>query len=473
MPLKHRPHTPLEGFHPCLGLRFDHATIWTQVVRGFLQAFNTRFISENLWSLVWSPLSAPLCDGYHSKVMKGTPNRCCFFAWPALICALWTACAFAQGDAPKDDWLKLLEGSKSKPASPVTPTAPTSPAAPTTPSTPNSPPPSGPTTTGAQVEVENYQPVALRVGPELKDAKTRPQGWLRLPDYLKDATIYSKTALSSEDVAGGISKLRVKKAGTLVIACHLGYEGNLSGGWRETTLTLEQLLGLGFKPIGTAVSNYGREFLLLTKEVQAGAQMDLRVNKYEPPYIITKPAFSLPDAATASAAAATPAVSAKPVLIPSPLSPAAAPAGPWIVNKVFDLLPVKITAQVKIQDTQPLWRKIPDYLKEADIFSVEVRGDARQGYHSNAADFTVERDGTLFIACQAAKAPPTAPVPGADIRITTDDLTQAGWMAAGEIQDDKDNNFQLYRKEVRAGETYRLRANKNTLVYVIVNGRKN
>jgi hypothetical protein len=365
-------------------------------------------------------------------------------------------------DAPKDDWLKLLGGDKS-------PTPPPAPA----PAPASSPAANAAATPGALVEVEAYTPVLLRTGPEPKDGKTRPQGWLRLPPYLQDASIYSKTSLGPEDINGGISKLRVKKSGTIVIACHLGYEGNLGGGWRETTLTLEQLTGLGFKPIGTAVSNYGREFLLLAKEVKAGAQMDLRVNKYEAPYVITKPSFILPDANAASVTAATPPVSAKPITISSPLTPPPAPSGPWIVNKVFDFQPVKLSAQVRIQDSQPLWRKIPDNLKEADIFSLEAKGDARQGYHSNAADFTVEREGTLFIACQPAKAPPSAITPGTDIRLTTEDFAQSGWMVAGEIQDDKDNNYQLLRKDVKPGETYRMRVSKTTPVYVIVNGRKN
>jgi hypothetical protein len=380
-----------------------------------------------------------------------------FIAWVFMLSAIlaWPLALHAQADAPKDDWLKILGSDKPKtPASP-----PPAPASPQTSVTPTPARPSD-TTQGAIVDVEGFEAISMATGPEARTVGSRTAGWLRLPDFLGPNTkVYSVSAIKGDEVAAGISKVKVRQSGLMLIACHFGYEGNLSGGWRETTLTLEQVQGLGFKPVGLAIGNNGREYVLMSRMMKAGEQMDLRVNKFDAPFVILRQSFALP----APTPALPPPVSARPLDYGSPM---AVPSGPLTVNKVVGFAPVPMSSSKKISENQPLWPQLPDKLKDATIFSADPPPPSPA--HGAAADFTVEANGILYLACQAKQASYN-PYEG---RVSLDELTQAGWTATGEIKDDKDNTFQLFYKEVKTGEKYRIRTHRTAPVYVIVNGKR-
>ncbi len=394
-------------------------------------------------------------------MMKSMAHARTFWLLFVIAALAGAAVGYGQSEAPKDDWLTILKPGKDAGPAKTSAAPPASTVQQGSVIAPREAKPGDVRVEGAAVDVEMYRPTPLMpVNPDPQLAP-RPGGWLRVPDFLgKDAQIYSLTSLPYEDVSAGVSKVRVTKAGLMIIACHFGYEGTLAGGWRETTLTLEQLTGLGFKPVGTAVSTKGRDYVLMAREMKADEQMNLRVNKFEPPYVITMKTFVMPDP---KAPVNTVTVSGGPLVWGSPLT---ASKGTMAVTKVYGFAPVKMNATTRFSESQPLWPQLPDKFKDATIFSAEP--PQRLISHGLAADFSVDAEGQVYLACQ----PTRSTYKPFDGRLSTDELTQGGWVADGEIKDDKDNTFQLFYKYVKPGEAYRIRVNRQTPVYVIVNNKK-
>lgn len=133
----------------------------------------------------------------------------------------------------------------------------------------------------AKVEIHNLEAIPLEITPTKDDPKGR--GWKDIPDILKGSPIFSKGINAGP---GGVADITVKKSGLLLLACHYGYEGNSSGGWKSERLTKQQMIEDGWIPAGELVKNNNRTYVLFQKEVKAPSRFTIRCNKYGPPLAI-------------------------------------------------------------------------------------------------------------------------------------------------------------------------------------------
>ena len=90
------------------------------------------------------------------------------------------------------------------------------------------------------VVVFNLAPTPLVVTPSQEDPKG--QGWKEFPAWMKGAIIYSQSTGAGP---GAVADVRVRRGGIVYVACHYGYEGNASGGWKQERLTEEQMVEQG------------------------------------------------------------------------------------------------------------------------------------------------------------------------------------------------------------------------------------
>lgn len=127
----------------------------------------------------------------------------------------------------------------------------------------------------AQIATKDAKPVALQ---ESDDKK----GWRTVPGFLKGAQIYDQWLRPTN----GIMEFKVTQSGIVHLACHFGYEGNSSGGWKENALTKEQFLQKGWKQVAEMRAGSGRIFTILRKPCGAGENFILRCNKYESPTVV-------------------------------------------------------------------------------------------------------------------------------------------------------------------------------------------
>ena len=112
-----------------------------------------------------------------------------------------------------------------------------------------------------------------------------PKGWRSVPDFLKEASIYSQWKRPT----AAIADFSIVKSGVVYLACHFGYEGNSSGGWKKRALTQEQFVQRGWKPVAEMRSGNGRIFNVLRKPSGAGEHFSLQCNKYTTPMVILLP----------------------------------------------------------------------------------------------------------------------------------------------------------------------------------------
>ncbi|MCK4850229.1 MAG: choice-of-anchor C family protein [Phycisphaerae bacterium] len=111
-----------------------------------------------------------------------------------------------------------------------------------------------------------------------------PDGWRELPSFLQGAKIYSKPKRPH----GVVADFRILSDGMVYLACHFGYEGNPSGGWKERSLTKEQFIERGWEPVGEMIAGNARIFTVVRKRCRKGELHRLRCNKYTPPYVIIR-----------------------------------------------------------------------------------------------------------------------------------------------------------------------------------------
>jgi hypothetical protein len=110
-------------------------------------------------------------------------------------------------------------------------------------------------------------------------------GWRNVPEFLRGARIYDQWTRGN----AGMIEFDVAQSGVVYLACHFGYEGNSSGGWREQALTEEQFAERGWKRVAEMRAGNGRVFTILRKPCGAGEHFLLRCNKYTPPLVTLLP----------------------------------------------------------------------------------------------------------------------------------------------------------------------------------------
>ncbi len=129
--------------------------------------------------------------------------------------------------------------------------------------------------TAAKIDSSDAAPVALQ---ESDDS----EGWRSVPQFLRRAQIYSAAKRPTD----GKTSFRVVQDGIVYLACHFGYEGNASGGWKAEALSEADFIRKGWKPVSQMIAGNGRTYTVLRKPCGSGETFNLRCNKYSPPLVI-------------------------------------------------------------------------------------------------------------------------------------------------------------------------------------------
>ena len=127
--------------------------------------------------------------------------------------------------------------------------------------------------------------VNLTAEPLTEAASAEAGRWMRVPEVLRGAKVFSGSPIKHN----GVADFKATAAGRVYLACNYDYQGNRSGGWIEERWMPEQFVEKGWSlvPGLELVSWENRSYVLFTKELKAGESGRLRCNKYEPPYFIT------------------------------------------------------------------------------------------------------------------------------------------------------------------------------------------
>lgn len=270
----------------------------------------------------------------------------------------------------------------------------------------------------AQVDVTTLDPQLLVEG-------ENPGNWRWMPDLIRGSDIHSLNAGNPAGSDGGIISYTVTAPGTLYLAAHYGYEGNTSGGWTASRSTRAELEAEGWVYRDDMKRLDARVYRLFEKDVAAG-DYDLRVNKYEPPLLIT----------------GTPQTGN--VLSSETPWPSFGPLS------VSDFTPVELLQSATPGEGYPY---VPEALRGADIFS-EVRRPA-----GGELEFRVHEDTTVHLAGYFGYEGNTRG-DWYDDRLTQSDLLDLGWTYVDDIIRHDGNHLEVFRRDVYAGEAYRLRVNK-------------
>lgn len=118
-------------------------------------------------------------------------------------------------------------------------------------------------------------------------------GWLTVPDNLTRyaASIYFPVQ-GQGGGTNGVADITVVKSGYLLLACNYYYQGNSSGDWQKEVWDAKEFKRKGWRPLtktdlGGLLLNHGnQEQTVFYKKVEAGQNVRLRCNKYQPPYPI-------------------------------------------------------------------------------------------------------------------------------------------------------------------------------------------
>jgi len=134
----------------------------------------------------------------------------------------------------------------------------------------------------AQVRGVGMQASPLVVSPGDK-------GWAEIPPQL---TAHHAMILRPLKDQLGHAVLTVTKSGYLLLACNYARQGNASGDWKKSVWTERDFKkrewGVADKKAlgGELVQGDGRVQVIFYKKVRKGEVLDLRCNKYDPPYPI-------------------------------------------------------------------------------------------------------------------------------------------------------------------------------------------
>ena len=279
----------------------------------------------------------------------------------------------------------------------------------------------------AGVEVLNRGPTSLVEG----DSTTT---WRYLPDFIRGSTIYSVplVPLPGDNPASGKAHFKITQTGRLYIAAAYDYQGNASGGWIDEQTTRPELEADGWSYTADMRYGDGRVFRLFKKEVAAGAEFDLRVNKYVPPFAITE----------------TPQTGSTP-----------SQAAPW---PEYGPVAVADFTPVSLGDPTSGFTNVPSELVDSFIFSQFRRPSGA------ISDFKALDDTKLLLAAHFGYEG-TDEGDWDDDALSLADMQALGWVKVGQMQESaNDRIWDILEKNVQAGDTFSLRVNKYNAPYVIV-----
>jgi hypothetical protein len=279
-----------------------------------------------------------------------------------------------------------------------------------------------------QVEVATFNP-------QLLIESESATGWREVPDYLRGSMIHSLSNGHPGYVDGGVIDFDVTESGLVYLACHWGYEGNDSGDWTDDRLLREDLFAMGWHYFDDMKAQSGRRFRIMYKTVIQGEHFQMRVNKYEPPLLMT-----LTDQSGTLA---------------NPL-----PAWPMFgALRVADFDPTALVSG----NGEHGFTTIPAELEGQTIFSVERR------IPGGELEFEVVDDTTVRMACHFGFEGDECEGEWSEFRQTMDDLLADGWVATGEMLTAADGRtWDVLEKQVCAGERYNIWVNKYSTPLLIV-----
>ncbi len=113
------------------------------------------------------------------------------------------------------------------------------------------------------------------------------RGWKEVPAPL---IAHRATVLRPLKDQLGHSVLTVTRSGYLLLACNYDKQGNSSGDWEKSVWTRKDFEKHGWRMLelaakdGALVQGDGREQVIFYKSVRKGETLDVRCNKYDPPY---------------------------------------------------------------------------------------------------------------------------------------------------------------------------------------------
>ncbi len=110
-------------------------------------------------------------------------------------------------------------------------------------------------------------------------------------------------------------------------------------------------------------------------------------------------------------------------------------------------------------DDNSSWRWIPSFLRGADIHSVGTG-------HNGVSNFKVSRSGTLYMAAHYGYEGNSSGGWTKE-RVTFEELVDQGWTYVVNMKHGNGCVFRIFRREVEAGEHYRIRVNKYSLPCLI------
>jgi hypothetical protein len=279
----------------------------------------------------------------------------------------------------------------------------------------------------AGVEVLNRGPTSLVEGDSTST-------WRYLPDFIRGSTIYSVplVPLPGDNPASGKAHFKITQSGTLYIAAAYDYQGNASGGWIDEQTTRPELEAEGWSYTADMRYGDGRVFRLFEKQVTAGSEFALRVNKYVPPFAITE----------------TPQTGSTP-----------SQAAPW---PEYGPVAVADFTPVSLGDPISGFTNVPAELVDSLIFSQFRRPSGA------ISDFRALADTKLLLAAHFGYEG-TDEGDWDDDALSLADLLAQGWTKVGQMQDSaNDRTWDILEKNVQAGDTFSLRVNKYSAPYVIV-----
>jgi len=267
----------------------------------------------------------------------------------------------------------------------------------------------------AVVVVANLSTQALREGND-------NVSWRWIPSFLRGADIHSVGTGHQ-----GISNFKVTRSGTLYMAAHYGYEGNASGGWTKERVTFDELVHQGWTYAANMKRGNGRVFRIFQREVQAGEHYQIRVNKYNPPYLIT--------------------LNSKTGTLPSAESP-------WPVFgpvALSDFTPQ--TLQPSSDHTPGDFKQVPASLCGMTIFSGERRP------HAGALEFHVINETRVYLAGFWGNGGNRSG-DWVDERLTFQEMIDLGWEHVDDMVHSNGRVYNVLTKVLSAGQTHRIRCNK-------------
>lgn len=268
--------------------------------------------------------------------------------------------------------------------------------------------------------------------PQLLTEGESAGNWRWMPDFIRGSEIHSVNAGHPAGIAGGAISFTVTSPETLFLAAHYGYEGNPSGGWTLTRTTRAELEADGWAYRGDMKNQDARVYRLFEKDVDAG-QYDLRVNKYSPPLLIT----------TTSQTGTLPSNET-----------------PW---PTFGPLSMSEFDPIELQETTTPgdgFTYVPEALRGKNIFSEERRP------HNGELEFRVHENTTVYLAGHFGYEGNNEG-DWDDDRLTQSDLLNLGWTYVDFMTRHDGRQFDVYQRNVYAGEEYRLRVNKYTAPLLI------